>query len=139
MAGPANPNAIKTYQADGSYFYSFKKGDEHQRWTETLEGYSVILNRKTKNWEYAVKAKGGLLMPSGEVVGPDGIAPPGFEKHIRPIRFTEDEKRTAELLNFKLADSLDSIELFRNTLGGYQRIKNATIIGESPNKGTHGF
>ena len=29
-----------------------------------------------------------------------------------------------------------SVEFFRNMIGGYQRIKNAVIVGESPNIGT---
>ena len=42
-----------------------------------------------------------------------------------------------ELVNFRLADSLVGIYLFRNVLGGYQRVSNSTIIGESSNKGTY--
>ena len=41
----------------------------------------------------------------------------------------------ADIINFKVADSKIGIELFRNLLGGYQRIKNATVVGESSNTG----
>ena len=40
-----------------------------------------------------------------------------------------------EITNFRLADSLIGIHLFRNVLGGYQRVSNSIIIGESSNKG----
>ena len=40
-----------------------------------------------------------------------------------------------EIVNFRLADSLIGIYLFRNVLGGYQRVSNSTIIGESSNRG----
>lgn len=41
----------------------------------------------------------------------------------------------AEVLNFKLADSMVGVNLFRNMLSGYQRIKKSVIVGESPNIG----
>ena len=41
----------------------------------------------------------------------------------------------AEMINFKLADSLRGIEVFKNFLAGYQRIKDAVIVAESPNIG----
>ena len=44
----------------------------------------------------------------------------------------------AELQNFYLSDSLHSLFLVRNMLGGYQRIKNSVIVGESPNVGIVG-
>ena len=45
--------------------------------------------------------------------------------------------RTAavEMINFKLADSRRGIELFRNIPGGFQRVKDTTIVAESPNVG----
>ena len=44
----------------------------------------------------------------------------------------------AEMINFFVGDSLEGIRLNRNMLGGYQRIRNSTIIGETANAGAPG-
>ena len=44
----------------------------------------------------------------------------------------------AEMINFFVGDSLEGIRLNRNMLGGYQRIRNSTIIGETGNAGAPG-
>ena len=44
----------------------------------------------------------------------------------------------AEMINFFVGDSLEGIRLNRNMLGGYQRIRNTTIIGETANAGAPG-
>ena len=45
-----------------------------------------------------------------------------------------------EMVNFRLSDSIIGIQMYRNILGGYQRVSNSTIIGESSNKGgTHTY
>ena len=38
-------------------------------------------------------------------------------------------------MNFRVSDSEVGIELVRNMIGGYQRIKDSIIVGESPNAG----
>ena len=43
-----------------------------------------------------------------------------------------------EMVNFFVGDSLEGIRLNRNMLGGYQRIRNSTIIGETVNVGAAG-
>ena len=43
-----------------------------------------------------------------------------------------------EMVNFFVGDSLEGIRLNRNMLGGYQRIRNSTIIGETINLGAAG-
>ena len=40
-----------------------------------------------------------------------------------------------EIVNFFVGDSLRGITLNRNMLGGYQRIRDSTIIGDTPNTG----
>ena len=42
------------------------------------------------------------------------------------------------MINFRLSDSRTGIELNRNMLGGYQRIRDSVIVGESPNIGSGG-
>ena len=44
----------------------------------------------------------------------------------------------SEMVNFFLGDSLEGIRLNRNMLGGYQRIRNSTLIGETVNVGAAG-
>ena len=42
------------------------------------------------------------------------------------------------MVNFFLGDSLEGIRLNRNMLGGYQRIRNSPLIGETVNVGAAG-
>ena len=91
QAMPANPTVQCVAQPDGSCFLARMRGDEHQGWMETLDGYTVIKNKKDcegrKCWfEYAKRGKGQQLVPSGVVVGhleqfPRGQRPP---KGLRP-------------------------------------------------------
>ena len=51
-------------------------------------------------------------------------------------KFNAQLRATAlEAYRFKVADSLHGIRLFRNMLGGYQRISDSIIVGESGNIG----
>jgi hypothetical protein len=90
-AAPANPFPITLKQANGVSFEARIKGDEKQNWLETLDGYVILKNRQTGNFEYATKNAAGMLFPSGIVVEgnefpqkipisqrpPKGLRPPG--------------------------------------------------------------
>lgn len=69
FAAPACPRPFIIEQPDGTRFHARNKGDEWLNWTETEEGYPIILNPKSKFWEYAkLNATTGLAL-TGQVVG----------------------------------------------------------------------
>jgi len=70
-------------QADGSTFSARQWGDEWSHGWETSEGYSIILDQRTRNWMYAAKDNKGKLTPSPRAVvkdRPQATAP----RHLRP-------------------------------------------------------
>jgi M6 family metalloprotease-like protein len=95
-AGPASPDLIEVTQPDGSSFKIRKQGDEFQNWTETETGHTVLKNKKTKEWEYAVKNPDGSLGLSGQKVSPQQKTPTDLPKHLKPQRNTEVEKLLSE-------------------------------------------
>jgi len=68
FAGPALPVLLDVVQPDGSRFKVRKQGDEYRNWTETDSGHTILRNKKTKAWEYAVKQPSGILGLSGITV-----------------------------------------------------------------------
>ena len=56
----------------------------------------------------------------------------GYKNRKRNVRC---RSRAAVMRNFKLADSRVGIEFERNMFGGYQRVVDAVIAGETPNIG----
>ncbi len=86
FSGQASPEPVKITQPDGTTFTARIMGDEHMRWIETGAGYTVVKNRATDTWEYAVRNKSGALSPSGRVVGERGVPATPMGKHLRPSR-----------------------------------------------------
>ena len=60
----AYPYPIEYAQPDGSIVTLTMKGDEKVHWAETLDGYTLLRNKKGA-WEYAVIDKKGDLVCSG--------------------------------------------------------------------------
>lgn len=88
-AGPASPELVTATQPDGSSFKVRKQGDEFQNWTETETGHTVLRNKKTHEWEYAVQNQDGSLGLSGRKVIPTQQAPADIPKRLKPLRNTE--------------------------------------------------
>jgi len=78
FAGPACPEPFIVKQPDGSEFQAQTKGDERTNWVETEDGYPIIINKDSGNWEYAQIAPLIGLKPAGKIVGKD--APTGINK-----------------------------------------------------------
>ena len=71
-------------QPDGTTITLWGQGDEFQAVFETLDGYTVAFNHKTKSYEYAdLSTDGSTLLPSGLIVGRDNPAAATLAKHIR--------------------------------------------------------
>ena len=66
FAVPAYPRPIAIKQPDGSVITIVLKGDEHLKWAQTIDGYTVLRNNNGV-YEYAVKDSNGDLVLSGKV------------------------------------------------------------------------
>ena len=64
MAVPAYPGIIKVKQADGTVLSVRLHGDERVNFMTTDDGYPILLNRQTGNYEYATLS-GSTLRTSG--------------------------------------------------------------------------
>lgn len=84
VAGPASPYPVTVTQPDGTQFKAKIRGDEHQRWMEDLNGYTIIRNQENRFFEYAAVTKSGNLVPSGVVYRPGKTAPQGMPKGLMP-------------------------------------------------------
>ncbi|MCG8700330.1 MAG: M6 family metalloprotease domain-containing protein [Bacteroidales bacterium] len=60
----AYPNPIEIDQPDGTKLTVQLRGDEHVKWAETNDGYSLMYNKKGV-FEYAISDGEGGMMPSG--------------------------------------------------------------------------
>ncbi|RLG79700.1 MAG: hypothetical protein DRO09_04060, partial [Thermoprotei archaeon] len=79
---PVMPELHTLRQADGTEFKARLWGDEWNNGFETLDGYTIIFNESSGNWEYAILGRDGELRCSGKVVTKD--LPDGIPKKIRP-------------------------------------------------------
>ena len=82
-AVPASPTIVTFTQPDGTTFRVRKWGDEWLHGVETEDGYSIVKDKRSGNWTYAVRDTAGRLTASDRVVG--RAAPPaGAPKRLRP-------------------------------------------------------
>lgn len=58
---PAYPGKIKVRQADGTEIFIQRLGDEHCNMTITDDGYPLVFNTKSGNYEYASLQNGSLV------------------------------------------------------------------------------
>ncbi|MFC2108314.1 M6 family metalloprotease domain-containing protein [Candidatus Bipolaricaulota bacterium] len=82
-AGPAAPIVFTLEQPNGTTFQAHTVGDEWGHWTETVDGYTVLLAETSGYWVYAVAGPNGALVAGSPPVG-EG-APPAVDRHLRPI------------------------------------------------------
>ena len=71
-AVPAYPGKMKVKQADGSVLTIQLVGDEYGHMTTTADGYPLIFNISTRNYEYAVEDANGLKA-SGMAATEEGL------------------------------------------------------------------
>src|SRR6185503_1586557 len=91
FATEAAPNVIKQVtQPDGTVIKVRLWGDEFAHGWETLDGYTVVLDKHDKTWKYARRdAKGNLVASTTEV----GKAKPKSQKHLRPTTAAINQAR----------------------------------------------
>ena len=63
-AVPAYPKPVTFTQADGTKLTLIMRGDEHHKWAQTTDGYTLLYNAKGE-FEYAVVDGKGDAVPSG--------------------------------------------------------------------------
>jgi len=80
----ANDTVFTLTQADGTTFQARKWGDEWSSGTETEDGYSIVFDKATQNWMYAIHDFEGKLIASNNIVG-KYPPPAGVEPFLRPI------------------------------------------------------
>ncbi len=83
LAGPAAPVTVTLRQPDGTTFRAVPYGDERNNGYETLDGYTVVKNRSTGYWHYAVPDSAGKLAAGPLVASKD--QPGDLKKHARPV------------------------------------------------------
>lgn len=66
ISSPAYPDLIKFIQPDGKEIIIKLYGDEHIKWAETVDGYTLLFN-SSGYYEYAAIDEKGDLIPSGIV------------------------------------------------------------------------
>ena len=113
QAVPANPEPFTITQPDGTEITAYVRGDEWLHWTETDEGYTVLLDADGW-WVYAQQAADGSLGVSLDGINPRLIAgvddPNGLPQHLHEPYFNPREEKIAELTQSD-AISLDGISL----------------------------
>jgi len=97
-AGPALDIPLDFNQPDGTSFKARKHGDEFQNWTELESGHSVVRNKTTREWEYALQNSDGTLRGSGKKVVPNREAPKDIPPGLRPPRNYAAEKEHSKSL-----------------------------------------
>jgi M6 family metalloprotease-like protein len=98
-AVPAKPDPVKYQLPDGTKIEILLKGDEKVRWAETLDGYSILLN-KDGFYEYALLNEKGDMVRSGVRA---------YNLSQRP----NDHKSTLEGLSKKLHFSKSQISIMK--------------------------
>lgn len=83
LAGPAVPVVFTLEQPDGTRFQARVVGDEWGHWTETVAGYTVLLDETSGYWVHAVLGPSGELVAGARPVS--GDVPPAVDRHLRPI------------------------------------------------------
>jgi len=79
---PASTAQHTLQQSDGSSFQAKQWGDEFYHGWETADGYSIIFDKASKNWTYAIYDVDGNLVSSLMIVGVD--RPLNVTKRIKP-------------------------------------------------------
>lgn len=79
---PASPAQHTLRQPDGSSFQAKQWGDEFYHGWETADGYSIVFDKYSQSWRYAVHDVNGDLVASSMTAGKD--SPPTDAKSMRP-------------------------------------------------------
>ena len=94
LATEADPNVVKEIKQPGGKEIKVRLwGDEFAHGWETLDGYTVALDKHDKTWKYARRDGKGQLVAGERVVGKDAKRGP---KHLRPSTAAINAERKAQ-------------------------------------------
>lgn len=85
-AVPAAPVIQELAQPDGTRFKAKVRGDERLHWHETEEGYTIIKDKATKWWHYAVDNENRQLIMSRHKVGAAEVGKLDIKRGLLPLR-----------------------------------------------------
>lgn len=84
ISAQTSPYPTDVEQKDGTRISILGKGTMHVSYSETLDGYVILLNSK-KIYEYAVRGKNGDLKPGGVKARNEGERKPREIKYLRKV------------------------------------------------------
>ena len=87
-AVPAYPKPFKVKQADGTYITIQLRGDEFSHLAYTADGYPLVFNDATGNYDYA-QVSNGLMMPSGIVAREVGMRSASDVAYLQRVNLTD--------------------------------------------------
>lgn len=90
-AVPAYPGTLKVKQADGTEITIRLRGDEWAHYTTTADGYPIVFNSLTKNYEYAT-VNSGKLISSNIIAADNGMRDAKAMEFLAAIDKTEVAK-----------------------------------------------
>ena len=99
-AVPAYPKPFKVKQADGSYVTIQLRGDEYSHLAFSQDGYPLVFNDATGNFEYA-KLSNSLLLPSGITAREAGMRSVADKAYLQTI----DNNSVTQLLLAKAVEN----------------------------------
>jgi M6 family metalloprotease-like protein len=114
VQAPLTPRTMT--QADGSTFKVILRGDERYLHIETLDGYTILHDKDSNNWQYAIPTDDGDLNPSGLVVGKDDPEDLDIRKHLKRSPLKIEEIKRSRLKN--------PLKPIRHATVGLQRSEN---------------
>lgn len=135
-AVPAYPKPFKVKQADGTYITIQLRGDEFSHLTYTTDGYPLVFNDATGNYDYA-QVSNGLMMPSGIVAREAAMRSASDNAYLQTINLS-DIGTVIENGAYKMRQAMSE---HKNTLkgNGPRKITSADIldckISDYPTKG----
>jgi len=107
FAVPAAPVDDELFQPDGTKVKVRLKGDEFRNWRETEDGYSVIQDRATGWWHYAVPDEADGIVIGPHKVGRTRLDELGIRKGLKPVqkKFRKIPQRKAELAAASMSEA----------------------------------
>ncbi len=125
---PAYPGQMRALQADGSAIYIQKLGDEYCHVVVTSDGYPLLFNEATQNYEYAFLQQ-GQLSPSGIVAA----QPQQRSEKARRFLATVDKSQVAGLLSAGRAAALSAARRQVSAVSPAKTVR----ISDVPTTGRH--
>lgn len=104
-AVPAYPGKMRVKQADGTYITCYLRGDEFSHQMFTADGYPVVFNEKTGNYEFA-NALQGRIVSSGIIARNAGQRSAQAQAYLKSVNLDA----FTSILNQRAKDNRQSLK-----------------------------